>query len=155
VNWTKRKVAQRDFVKASKELFDALPSTSPICQYIIHKMSADFGWTGEIKWMLESLSGSAVLVDLVLALEHLKGDQHKLKKIRFQTRYACSLHQYTTPVEVEDCRKSQQLDGTFYASLARACMNEVYEAEDGAHAEKHDSTIMRIDAQSSFNNNVR
>lgn len=127
VNWLRRKVAQRDFVKASKELFDALPPTSPICQYMIHKLSADFAWTGEIKWMLESLSGSAVLVDLVLALGRLKGDRHELKRVKTVLVNACSFHRHTTTSEVEDCRESQRLDGTFYASLARACMNEVYE----------------------------
>lgn len=96
VNRTRRKVAQRDFVKASKEFFDALPSSSPICQYMIHKMSADSTWTSEITWMLEMLSGSAVLVDLVLALGRLRGDRNELKRIRTVAINACSYHQHSS-----------------------------------------------------------
>jgi hypothetical protein len=67
------------------------------------------------------------LIDMLMVLGPMKGDRTKAKD---ELHNSCKFHDHKSETETVDCKRRQQLDGTFYVSLLRACMSEVYAAED-------------------------
>jgi hypothetical protein len=121
-----KRVAQRDCFKAIGELYGAIPSNTPICQYLLKRLATYSGFGTWIKPYLESMP-PALLVDLILLIGPLKNNQTTLEKA---VRNSCNFHDHQSRTEVLDCKKWQRRDGAFYVSFLRVCMSEVYLAED-------------------------
>jgi hypothetical protein len=102
-------------LKAIVELYDSLPSSSPICRYLVKSVAANTSFTEKMRFHLEPLP-PMVLIDMVMVLGVLKGDY--CDNVKGELNDSCNFHDHKT--EVVDCKGRQQLDGTFYASLLRA-----------------------------------
>jgi hypothetical protein len=120
------KISQRDCLVAVTELYDAVPSTSPMCQFLVKLLTITMGFRASTKLRLEPLP-SMFLVDMVMILGSLKGDRSKLKD---EIHDCCGFHEHKDRGEVIKCKRLQKLDGAFYVSFLRACMSEVYAVED-------------------------
>jgi hypothetical protein len=131
------KVSQRDCLQASQELYDALPSNSPICRYRVTRLAVYSSFKGTTRLNLEPLP-RAFLIDTLMVVESLKGDKTKVKD-EIQNSY--NYHNHNSETEIVDCKKRQKKYGAFYISLMRACLDGVYAAEDGDTAQRTKSPI--------------
>jgi hypothetical protein len=73
------------------------------------------------------------LVDMVMMLGAIKGDRDKLRE---DIHNSCNFHEHKDKADVIKCKRMQKLDGAFYVSFLRACMSEVYAAEDSKACKK-------------------
>jgi hypothetical protein len=126
------KVSQRDCLVAVTELYDAVPSTSPMCQFLVKLLTITMGFRNSTKLRLEPLP-PMFLVDMVMILGSMKGDRSKLKD---DIHNSCNFHEHKDKAEIIRCKRLQKLDGAFYVSFLRACMSEVYAAEDSKVAKR-------------------
>jgi hypothetical protein len=126
------KVSQRDCLVAVQELYDAVPSTSPMCQFLVKHLTASMSFRSTTKLRLEPLP-PMFLVDMVMMLGAVKGDRDKLKE---DIHNSCNFHEHKDKTDVIKCKRLQKLDGAFYVSFLRACMSEVYVAEDSKACKK-------------------
>jgi hypothetical protein len=131
------KISQRDCLVAVTELYDAVPSTSPMCQFLVKLLTITMGFRASTKLRLEPLP-PMFLVDMVMILGSLKGDRSKIKD---EIHDCCGFHEHQDKGEVIKCKRLQKLDGAFYVSFLRACMSEVYAAEDSKACKK---TIVEV-----------
>lgn len=131
-NYNRDKSGQRDLWPPYAELYTGLPSTAPLCKYLVKEAAVYRDLTRIKRTKLDDLPKD-FLVDMLLTTTPMK--RVSRLKLKEEIRDACNFHAHPGHAATVLCKKRQVRDGAFYSSFLRACMSEVYALEE--NAEQH------------------
>ncbi|KAH6622304.1 hypothetical protein C7974DRAFT_398051 [Boeremia exigua] len=147
-NYNRDKRGHRDLWPPYAELYAGLPSPAPLCRYLVHEAAVYRDLTKIKRAKLDDLPKD-FLVDMLLTTTPLK--RVSRLKLKEELRDSCVFHAHAGAAAAALCRKRQQRDGAFYAAFLRACMSEVYAAEeDGAQHWDGESETTEVLQQEMF-----
>jgi hypothetical protein len=126
-NYNRDKKGQRDLWPPYNELYAGLPSAAPLCKYLVKEAAVYRDLTKIKRSKLDDLPKD-FLVDMLLTTTPLK--RVSRLKLKEEIRDACNFHCHASHNATVSCKRRQLRDGAFYSSFLRACMSEVYAAEE-------------------------
>lgn len=126
-NYNRDKRGQRDLWPPYQELYAGLPSAAPLCKYLVKEAAVYRDLTKIKRSKLDELPKD-FLVDMLLTTTPLK--RVSRLKLKEEIRDACNFHAHASHNATVSCKRRQLRDGAFYSSFLRACMSEVYAAEE-------------------------
>lgn len=131
-NYNRDRKGQRDLWPPYTELYAGLPSSAPLCKYLVKEAAVYRDLTKIKRAKLDDLPKD-FLVDMLLTTTPMK--RVSRLKLKEEIRDSCNFHAHPSHPSVVACKKRQLRDGAFYSSFLRACMSEVYALEE--HSEQH------------------
>lgn len=131
-NYNRDRKGQRDLWPPYTELYAGLPSSAPLCKYLVKEAAVYRDLTKIKRAKLDDLPKD-FLVDMLLTTTPMK--RVSRLKLKEEIRDGCNFHAHPSHPSVVACKKRQLRDGAFYSSFLRACMSEVYALEE--HSEQH------------------
>ncbi|KAF3042224.1 hypothetical protein E8E12_009814 [Didymella heteroderae] len=131
-NYNRDRKGQRDLWPPYTELYAGLPSSAPLCKYLVKEAAVYRDLTKIKRPKLDDLPKD-FLVDMLLTTTPMK--RVSRLKLKEEIRDSCNFHAHPSHPSVVACKKRQLRDGAFYSSFLRACMSEVYALEE--HSEQH------------------
>jgi len=112
-----------------RTLYDALPSTCPLCQYVV-KTRAAYQWPSQMTKKKYEKYPQSFLIDLLIIAVPMKGPS-TLRNLKEELSDSCNFHEHKDDKKaIAVCKMRQQKEGPWFASFLRACMSEVYDMEE-------------------------
>lgn len=146
-NYNRDKKGQRDLWPPYAELYAGLPSTAPLCKYLVKEAAVYRDLTRIKRAKLDDLPKD-FLVDMLLTTTPLK--RVSRLKLKEEIRDCCNFHAHATRDATVVCKKRQVRDGAFYVSFLRACMSEVYALEESTEQWDGESETTEVVQQEMF-----
>lgn len=146
-NYNRDKRGHRDLWPPYQELYAGLPSTAPLCKYLVKEAAVYRDLTKIKRASLDDLPKD-FLVDMLLTTTPLK--RVSRMKLKEELRDPCVFHGHASRDATVLCKKRQRRDGAFYSSFLRACMSEVYALEESAEQWDGESETTEVLAQEMF-----
>ena len=146
-NYNRDKKGQRDLWPPYQELYTGLPSSAPLCRYLVKEAAVYRDLTKIKRSKLDELPKD-FLVDMLLTTTPLK--RVSRLKLKEEIRDSCNFHCHATRDAMILCKKRQLRDGAFYSSFLRACMSEVYASEESTEQWDGESETTEVVQQEMF-----
>ncbi len=147
-NYNRDRKGQRDLWPPYSELYAGLPSSAPLCKYLVKEAAVYRDLTKIKRAKLDELPKD-FLVDMLLTTTPLK--RVSRLKLKEEIRDSCNFHNHASREAVIICKKRQLRDGAFYSSFLRAVMSEVYAAEESTEQWDGESETTEVVEQEMFN----
>lgn len=126
----KKQTSPDDVITAAYEVYDALPSTKPICRFLINWLVVNLRYDEAVTRKYLEVGSTECLVDFLMQFDTY-GDGSRRTYGR-SLGYSCVFHEHggvwaglAGDNTLYDCWQLQLEDGAVYAGFLRACMSEV------------------------------